>query len=731
MEFMVRAYLTTLFLLFAFAFSGMPAYAQYDGGRYVDTRLVTEKNKIESGDTVIIAIEQTIYPDWHTYWINPGDSGEPTTIKWDMPEGFDVSPIKWPVPEAIEIGPLVNYGYKDKVILLQELHVPYDLPEGPVTLDAEIMLLVCEEICIPETSSHSISFNTEEDATDNTDYINDAYKKLPMEVDWHSWFSETDGGRFQVTIEPDFPAALKTIQPQTLDLLPIDWGIVAYDKPAEKNIGERILTIKKDRGDRPLSSFDTLKGLITYTDRRGNDTALLFTAYPDPDWKEALQNQADSTAEPAEEQTASPFFSGAASTTDVTFLTALLFALLGGVILNLMPCVFPILSMKALSLCEMKGHELKVARRHGLFYTGGILATFALIAGLLLALRAGGSAIGWGFQLQNPMVVLVLAWLFFIITLNLAGFFNVNILLGKTGRFLTQKEGYTGSFMTGILATIVATPCTAPFMGAALGYAIIQPAAMGMGIFMALGLGLALPYLALSFFPSLQKILPKPGPWMEKFRHILAIPMGAAVIWLVWVYDQQTGSLSIPLALGGMITLTVAIWVIKSSQGQRNGNTMAVFLALLLAVVTFKAGHQYSTQPFTPEIDVPFASEKTVAFSPDALEALLAGNEPVFVNMTAAWCITCKVNEKAVLASKRTTELFKAHDVTYVVGDWTNQNSDITGYLSGFDRNGVPLYVYYGPRGEKTGKRPEPVMLPQILTPSIMERTITKGEKDS
>lgn len=727
---MTRAYFTTILFFFAFILtSAVPSYAQYEDGRYVDIRLVAEKNKIESGDTVIIAIEQTIYPDWHRYWINPGDSGEPTTINWDLPEGFDVSPIKWPVPETIEIGPLVNYGYKDKVILLQELYVPYDLPEGPITLDAEIMLLVCEEICIPETTSHRVSFNTDEKAAENTAYINAAYEKLPMEVDWYSWFSEEDG-QLKVTIEPTFPAALKTIQENTLGIMPLEWGLISYSAPTEKNIGDRILTVKKGRGDRPLKNFDTLKGLVTYTDQRGNDTALLFTAYPDPDWQEALQNQAGNTAEPAEEQTASPFFSGVAKTTDVTFLMAFLFALLGGVILNLMPCVFPILSMKALSLCEMKGHELKIARRHGLFYTGGILVTFALIAGLLLALRAGGSAIGWGFQLQNPMVVLVLAWLFFIITLNLAGFFNVNILLGKTGRFLTQKEGYTGSFMTGILATIVATPCTAPFMGAALGYAVTQPAIVGMGIFMTLGLGLALPYLALSFFPSLQKILPKPGPWMEKFRHILAIPMGAAVIWLIWVYDQQTGMLSIPVALGGMLALTIAIWIVKSSQEQKNGNTMALILAMLIAVATFKTGYQYSTLPFTPEKPAAPENTRTVSYSPDGLQKLLDGDDPVFVNMTAAWCITCKVNEKAVLATKKTRELFETNNVSYMVGDWTNQDENITDYLAGFDRNGVPLYVYYGPRDESGGQRPDPVMLPQILTPAIMEKTIKKEDKN-
>lgn len=726
---MTRAYITTILFFFAFILTSMPSYAQYEDGRYVDIHLVAEKNKIESGDTVILAIEQNIYPEWHTYWVNPGDSGEPTTIDWDLPEGFQVSPIKWPVPETIEIGPLVNYGYKDKVILLQELYVPYDLPAGPITLNAEIMLLVCEEICIPETSSHSISFNTDEKASENTAYINAAYEKLPMEVDWYSWFSE-EGDQLKVTVEPTFPAALKTIQENTLDIIPLEWGLVAYSAPTEKNIGERILTLKKERGDRPLKNFETLKGLVTYTDQRGNDTALLFTAYPDPDWQESVLQTATGKPQETDGKNSTAPSSGAKPETNVTLFTALLFAFLGGLILNLMPCVFPILSMKALSLCKMKGTELKTARRHGLFYTGGVLFTFLIIAGLLLSLRAGGSALGWGFQLQNPMVVLVLAWLFFLITLNLAGFFTVNVVLGKAGSALAQRNSYTGSFLTGILATIVATPCTAPFMGVALGYAITQPAVVGMGIFMMLGLGLALPYLALSFFPFLQKILPKPGPWMKKFRHILAVPMGASVIWLVWVYDQQTGSLSILVALGGMLALMIAIWIIKSSQGQKNGNTMALILAMLIAVATFKAGHQYSVLPFTPERPALLDHGQTIAYSPAALQDLLDGDDPVFVNMTAAWCITCKVNERAVLATEKIRDLFKTHNVSYVVGDWTNQNGSITDYLAGFDRNGVPLYVYYGPRDKNNGQRPAPVMLPQIITPSIMEKTIKKDDKN-
>ena len=406
------------------------------------------------------------------------------------------------------------------------------------------------------------------------------------------------------------------------------------------------------------------------------------------------------------------------NTGQLTFLSAVVLAFLGGLVLNLMPCVFPVLSIKALSLVEMKGQEAKEARLHGIAYTVGVILSFLLIAGVLIALKHAGTAIGWGFQLQNPIIVGLLAYLLFFIGLSLSGLIEIGSGLTSIGGKLAGNHSYTGSFFTGALATIVATPCTAPFMGAAMGFALTQSAFVSLTIFAVLGFGLALPYLLLSFIPAVRVLLPKPGAWMETFKQFLAFPMFASTLWLIWVLSQQAGTGAIFLALFGLLFLSFAVWLSRFS----NLAARIIMIATIIGVIyTLSEMRNMSAPEATQTMSEKYTA---ISYSKDALAELLRRDEPVFVDMTAAWCITCKVNETTVLNTKTIQDLFAEKNVQQVVGDWTNRNAAITEYLDEHKRNGVPLYVYYGKPDPTTGIRPEPVILPQILTQAIVRNAL-------
>ncbi|MFW5927017.1 MAG: protein-disulfide reductase DsbD family protein, partial [Wenzhouxiangella sp.] len=397
------------------------------------------------------------------------------------------------------------------------------------------------------------------------------------------------------------------------------------------------------------------------------------------------------------------------STAPVGWGLALLLALAGGVLLNLMPCVFPVLSIKALSLTAGAGHD---QRAHALAYTAGVLLSFAVLAGVLLALRAGGEAIGWGFQLQSPWVVGILIYLLFALALSLSGLFEFGSRLMGAGQQLTERGGVSGSFFTGILACVVASPCTAPFMGAALGAAVLMPWPMAMAVFLALGLGLALPILALSFSPALARRLPRPGPWMETFKQAMAFPLYLAVVWLLWVLGRQVGADGLAAVLAGLVVLAFVLWL----GGRRDhGPTLAalrhtaVALGLISALAALAAGVRFDTDGRTPE------AGDWERWSPERLAELREDpDRAVLVNMTADWCVTCLVNERVALDTGAVREALEANDVVYLKGDWTRRDETITEYLAEFGRNGVPLYVLYPRDGG------EPKVLPQVLSPGLV-----------
>lgn len=688
-------------ILFSLTIFSVPAQAQDENEpeNYVSIKVFADKTKMISGEIVRVGIEQTIYPDWHTYWINPGDSGLAFDVEWDLPEGFSVSPLEWPTPNKIPYAGLTNYGYSDQVVLLQNLAVPDNISNDPITIKGKANILVCHDICVPETHDIQITLNGD-DVFDPAD-IEKADSKLPTLTNNEAVYFEQDGN-FII----DISEKISDLNGNNIYIAPIEWGLINNNETAtiaETDNGYRII---QKRGERVLSEVQNYEFVLA---TNKDDKSYFLTATP-----KIVEQVATGAPIALHQETAPP------KEAPFTFMKAVMFALLGGLILNLMPCVFPVLSIKALSLVKLGDREESKARLYGLSYTAGILISFGLIAGLLIALKSFGAQIGWGFQLQNPIFIALLIYLIFIIGLNLAGFFEFKNSLGNVGQKFASQSGNRGAFFTGILATIVATPCTAPFMGAAMGYALTQGAFVAIIIFLSLGFGLALPYLALCFFPPLRRKLPKPGLWMVKFKEFLSFPMFLTAAYLVWVLSQQAGAMSVLLVLSILVAIVFVLWLRRNIPVSGMARYISIFTFVITLGLIIVTPFLLKTQKNVTMPD--HVNEQ--AFSTAKLNELLAGNDAIFTNMTAAWCITCKVNERTSIATKEVQNIFARKNIQYLKGDWTNQNPEITQYLNSYNRQGVPLYVFYGARDSQTGNRPDPIVLPQILTPSLIEKTI-------
>lgn len=710
----LSALLSFLFATHALAISDRAATPQ------VQAQLVASVERVQPGAEIYLGVNQKIIPHWHTYWTNPGDSGNATTIEWTLPEGATASDIIWPAPSRFSMGPITNYAYENDVTLLSKIKIPADAKPGEqFTAQALVDWLVCEEECIPQTVELALSLPivvAGESAGTGDPRIEESLARLPVASPW-------DIRATQSTIDPvtnhgelTLHIALSEAQrAQVKDIwfYPYDWGRIQQSgeqlrKPVDDGIELRIKT-----GEAPLKIGDAVAGVLVITEQSG-DVATQ---------KIARGFEVNSVLQVAGSDTKSD---------SIGFFTALFLALIGGIILNLMPCVFPVLSIKALSLVSHSNQSAAQIRAHGVVYTLGVLASFAFLALLLIVLKAGGAQIGWGFQFQSPLFVLAVAYLMFAVGLSLSGVFYVGGSVAGVGSSLTEKPGYSGSFFTGVLATIVATPCTAPFMAAALGYALAQPAAKLLAIFLSLGLGLALPYLLLTCWPRLQRWLPRPGLWMERAKQVLAFPMYAAAIWLVWVLVQQAGVNSIVIALGGMLLIAVAVWLYDStflsSTGVRNAGTASALTLLLLVLVISYVGINSSSANVvnaTTNSANKTAEKNWEPYSEARLNELLREGKPVFLNFTASWCISCLVNERVALSDAKVKETFKQEGITYLKGDWTNRDLAITQFLQKFNRSGVPLYVFY-----PAGKSDQPAELPQILTPDMVISAVTDSSSD-
>jgi thiol:disulfide interchange protein/DsbC/DsbD-like thiol-disulfide interchange protein len=665
----------------------------------VKAQLVASVDAVRPGDEILVGVQQRIIPHWHTYWKNPGDSGLATRIDYELPAGATAGEIQWPTPERITTGPVTNYGYSNQVTLLSTLKVPDNIAAGGVfPVKAKVKWLVCEEECIPQEVDLALELPVVLPGADTgrgSPLIETARAGLPVASPWPVSLAHRDNA---------LVLKIKGLGQQSASIgniwfFPDDWGRVAHGADQPRHIAGDTVELQLKPGDAPLPPGAKLAGVLAVTEDTGN--GLVTRGY--------VVDVADSDTAPKAES-------------ELVLASAMLLALLGGVILNLMPCVFPVLSIKALALIKHARHEPRQTKLHGLAYTLGILASFLLLGVILIALKAGGAEIGWGFQFQSPLFVLAVAYLMFTVGLSLSGVFSIGSSVAGVGSKLAGRSGYSGSFFTGVLATVVATPCTAPFMGAAMGFALSQPPVVLLAVFLSLGLGLALPYLLLSNWPSLQRRLPKPGVWMDRLKQGMAFPMYAAAVWLVWVLAQQSGINSIVVALGGMVAIAFAAWLheITKYSAKTAQRTGLGFSALLLSAALF--GGYFGVQ--TPASAVAATSADAAdrhwqPYTPARLKELRDQGKPVFINFTAAWCISCLVNEKVALSQDAVIDAFTRGGITYLKGDWTNRDPEITRILAEFGRSGVPLYLYY-----PAGNAARPAILPQILTPEIVTQAV-------
>ena len=648
--------------------------------------LVADVAAVAPGETFRAGLRLSLAPGWHTYWRNAGDAGAPAELALTLPEGAAAGPLAWPAPERIAYGPLVNFGYTGEVLLPVEIRIPATATPGEAfRLEAEASWLVCEQVCIPEEGRFALTLPVAPRAVPSATMapvFEAAATRLPRPAPWRAEAGQT-GRQASLTVAgpglapglvqqafffPHAPGAMDNTAPQ-----PLAW------RDGALTLGITLLD-----GQRPA----TLEGTVVLRDAGGQRAAF---------------DVAVAIAGPAATSPALPF------------AQALLFALLGGLILNLMPCVFPVLAMKAMALARLSGEARTPIRLHAASYTAGVLVSFAVIGGGLIALRAGGAAAGWGFQFTEPAFVAGMAWLMLAVALNLAGVFRIGGAVGA-GQGLAGRGGHAGAFFTGALAVLLATPCTAPFMAAALGAAMAMPPAMTMGVFLALGLGLALPPALLGVFPGAARALPRPGPWMERLRQALAFPMLAAAAWLVWVLAQGSGPDGVLTALAGGVVLAAGLWALGLAQQARAGRAaIAGRVAAGVAVLALVALLPRLSSAPAAAVDlaaggVPGAEP----WSEARVAALRAEGRPVFVNATAAWCITCQVNERVALRGAAVQERFAAQGLAYLKADWTRGDPAIGALLRRHGREGVPLYLYWAPGAAA------PIVLPQLLTEGLV-----------
>ena len=698
-----------LYLLFSFAFILIStnmfslAGAKPVQATHSSVELIAENPGVQAGKAVSLGIRLKPEKNWHTYWTNPGDAGKSIEVVWDNPKGVIIGPMQFPAPQRVPFMGMVSYGYDDDILVVFNAQIPKSYEIGTeVYLRGAANWLACDdELCVPQNADVSLNFRVGE--TENGQALSREFDiaraKIPVRVDWPTAYSAYGerGVLFHVEVPDEltgidrinlFTTAQKTIDHATLKQVETGENGIAFlaqIKPWFNRIpqGDVVLTMTTNTGERQAYVMAANIGDLSH-----------LTVVDTP--------PARGEARPVET---------ASKGSLAKLLAAIGFAIFGGLLLNLMPCVLPILSLKALSLVKLSGEDLKTARTNGLVYTAGILASFLLFALVLVALRSAGSYAGWGFQMQHPAVLVILILLIGAIGANLAGLFEFGTKFANVGQGITQSSGYKAEFFTGVLAVVVASPCTTPFMGGALGYALTQPLLTTILVFLGLGLGLALPYLLLCYFPAARSWIPKPGAWMHSFKQLLAFPMFATAIWLLWVLGHQVGLQYVLGVLVLALLLAMAVWA--NGKARRSPKKIAwnLFALVILAGAVwtvFSLPALKETKQVSTKKNVLSAQTYSLA----KLESLLADNQSVFVYFTADWCITCKVNEKAALYKPEVAAAFAEKNVRVLVGDWTNPDDEIAKILKRFDRIGVPLYLYYAPGTALDDAK----ILPQLLT---------------
>ena len=632
--------------------------------------LLAESNFINPGDELLVGFRFTLTPGWHTYWKNSGDAGEGATIKWNLPDDVKVSEILWPGPERIPVEPLMTFGYEDEVVLLTRIYTSKNTII-PLSLNAIVSWYTCKEICIPQEAEVSFPIKPgNKTSTVSKGLLLQILDKVPVEFN----------GSYRVQKLDDSYILQGQLEEQdqydSMYFFPKNYGLTDYVKEQhyEKNNDSFSLQIKASEADLEAESFE---GVIEV---KNNEKVTFF-----------------SIDYPLEPESISQEFS---------IFTLILFAFLGGLILNVMPCVFPILSIKVLRFVEQSGDSTYKTFQQGLLFSVGVIFTFLTIAALLISLKSGGESIGWGYQLQSPIVVSLLFYLFVV----LGYVFMSNIVLGSSlarlGTLSLDKSDSMESFLTGVLAVIVASPCTAPFMGSAIGFALLQPSFYSVLIFLGLGIGFSLPYLILSAKPSLLSFLPKPGQWMESFKQFMAFPMWASAIWLLWVLSSQVGNQEVIQVLLGALMITTGLWFVEKNSSKVSWVKWLLRLPFILLLIfsLWLIPTSYS------DLEEP---QDQLTYTPELLNDLRDEKALILLNFTADWCITCKVNEAVALKTSKVRKILSDKNITYIEADWTRKDPVISSALERYGRTGLPLYLLFPSQGE-------PLILPEILTEDIL-----------
>lgn len=645
--------------------------------------ILADQAAIAPGQPFRLALRQRLAPGWHTYWINPGDAGQAPEVTLALPEGTAAAPMRFPAPQRIPFGPLVNFGYEGEPVFIIPVTPPATLRPGETfSLTADATWLVCESVCIPEEGAFRLDIPVEATPRPANTLLfaaAEAAEARPAPFAVRLGF-EGRRGAIEVSGPGIAPGAVRDAF-----FFPVEAGLLDNAAPQALGLRDGALTLALARGHAQAVP-ERVDGVLAITDAAGLRGAYLVSATPGP--------------------------VPASAAGGLKLWQAAVFALLGGLILNLMPCVFPILAMKAVAIARLSGAAQGAIRAHAASYTAGVVLSFLALGGLLVGLRAAGGIAGWGFQFTSPGFVAGMAWLMLAVGLNLSGVFAMGGPVAAGGS-LAAKGGHAGSFFTGALAVLVATPCTAPFMAAAIGAALAMGTVEALAVFAALGLGMALPYALLGVAPGLARLLPRPGAWMDRLKQGLAFPMYGAAAWLVWVLAEQAGPSAVLMVLAGGVLIGFGAWAwgIAQGSGGRLGRLAgAAALVGALALLPLVQGAAPAVARGAEAGHEPW-SESRVA-------ALRAEGRPVFVNLTAAWCITCKVNERMALATEGVQRAFADRNIAYLVGDWTRGDAAITALLRAHQRDGVPLYLFYPAGGGA------PVVLPQILTEGIVLQAI-------
>jgi len=637
--------------------------------------IISESKTMNAGDELLLGLQFKLSPGWHTYWKNPGDAGEGASVTWSLPEGIKASEILWPGPETIPVEPLMTFGYEDEITLLTNISAS-EAAVFPAILKAKISWYTCKDICVPQEANLELTIKGgDKRDTSFTNQLSTILLDLPTNLPSQHRVEALDDSYFlQMELKDD--ASINSAY-----FFPEEYGLISYSKKQITEINNNSLSLQVPGSEVDLK-LQKFAGVLLLNSQNSSQ---FFNVSLD------LGN----------EQKAEAF-----SLMDLVI--TIVFAFIGGLILNVMPCVFPILSIKILSFVEQSEGSRKKMIQHGLSFSAGVLITFLSIAGLLLVLKSGGESIGWGYQLQSPLMVTLLIYLFVAIGIT----FMSNLILGgqlaQLGNFTQGYSDITGSFLTGVLAVIVASPCTAPFMGSAIGIALLQPGFSTVAIFISLGMGFAAPYLLLSFYPSLLRVLPKPGAWMETMKQFMAFPMWASALWLTWVLSGQVETDTVLMVLLGALLIALSLWLLEKNQSSEG------FIKwVAVSVATLLLGSALWLAPTDYENTQDKSSSNGDSYTPELLEELLANDQPVFLNFTADWCITCKVNEAIVLNQTSIKSALKSKNIVYLKADWTRKDAAIADKLAEYGRTGVPLYLLFSPGGV-------PTILPELLTEDIL-----------